>query len=57
MMMTMRASTLAKVEMTWRMAPHFTFIQLMNVRRPGDEGQCSLSSRFHTHKEEESDQE
>lgn len=34
MMMTMRARTLATVETTWRMAPHFTFIQFTHVRRP-----------------------
>lgn len=35
MMTTMRASTLATVLTTWRMAPHFTFMQLTKVSRPG----------------------
>lgn len=33
MMIMMRASTFAKVEMTCRMAPHFTFIQFTKVSR------------------------
>lgn len=33
MMITMRASTFATVEMTCRMAPHFTFMQFTKVNR------------------------
>lgn len=37
MMMTIRASTLATVEMTWRTAPSFTFMQFAQVSRPESE--------------------
>lgn len=36
MMITMRASTFATVEMTCRMAPHFTFIQFTKVSRAAE---------------------
>lgn len=38
MMMTMRARTLATVEMTWRIAPHFTFMQFTAVSKPNGQG-------------------
>lgn len=44
MMMTIRARTLATVETTWRIAPHFTFIQFTKVSRPDQEKQEEDSS-------------
>ena len=38
MMMRMRARTLATVEPTCRIAPHFTFMQFTNVNKPGARG-------------------
>ena len=34
MIITIRARTLATVETTWRIAPHFTFIQFTKVSKP-----------------------
>lgn len=45
-MMTMRARTLATVETTWRIAPHFTFIQFTKVSRPEKQEEDSSEQQF-----------